>query len=265
MNYQQFVVFIEFDKIDKETEKSIIDELHNKQNVSWIGVLSGKWSLTFDVFAKNNEEFNQFMTSILNKFESNVGDYRVLTLQESRYFFNKIIGEENTAPKLKDHHKKIEKKVDQTDKKILSLLNEDARVSYATLSEKLKLTPNAIKSRIQNLQKGNLILSYSISINHKTFGLEWQGIQIKLTKPSIAIENKLKAFLGADKRVIFYYHYNKIGIYDFDVGVVVNDSEELREFVNKLRREFYEEIKIENSFLVLEEVSSHNLPPVIFK
>jgi len=64
--------------------------------------------------------------------------------------------------------------------------------------------------------------------------------------------------------VIFYYHYNKSGIYDFDIGVIVKNSLELRDFVNQLRKDFYDEIKIYNTFLVLEEVSSHNLPKIVF-
>ena len=67
-----------------------------------------------------------------------------------------------------------------------------------------------------------------------------------------------------NNKVIFYYHYNKSGISDFDIGVIVNNSSELRDFINQLRKDFYDEIKISNSFLVLEEVSSHNLPKVVF-
>ena len=52
LGFQQFVAFIEFDKIDKEKESQIIEYLKKEKSVSWIGVLSGNWSLTFDIFAK---------------------------------------------------------------------------------------------------------------------------------------------------------------------------------------------------------------------
>jgi len=261
LGFQQFVVFIEFDKIDKEKESQIIEYLKKEKSVSWIGVLSGNWSLTFDIFAKSNIELNDFIGTFFNSFEQNVGDYIILNLQESNYFFNKIIGESVSIANTKS---KGNTKVDTVDFKILKKLNEDAKISYVDLSRYLNLSANAIKKRIQNLEKNKIILGYSISINHKHFGLEWQGLQIKLRRPSKKLEDKLKSYLKVSKKVIFYYHYNKSGIYDFDIGVMVKDSSDLREFINQIRNDFYDEIKIINSFLVLEEVSSHNLSRVIF-
>lgn len=261
LNFQQFVVFIEFDKIDKEKENQIIEYLKKEKSVSWIGILSGNWSLTFDIFAKTNIELNDFIGKFFNSFEQNIGDYIILNLQESNYFFNKIIDENVSIANTKS---KGNAKVDVVDLKILKKLNEDAKISYVDLSHDLNLSPNAIKKRIQNLEKNKIILGYSISINHKNFGLEWQGLQIKLRRPSKELEDKLKLYLKINKKVIFYYYYNKSGIYDFDIGVIVKDSSELREFINQIRKDFYDEIKITNSFLVLEEVSSHNLPKVVF-
>lgn len=261
LGFQQFVVFVEFNKIDKEKESQIIEYLKQEKSVSWVGVLSGNWSLTFDVFAKNNTELNDFINKFFNQFEQNIGEYLILNLQESNYFFNKIIDENviifNT--KIKNKHK-----FDKTDLEILRKLTEDAKISYVDLSHDLKLTANAIKKRIQNLEKDKIILGYSISINHKHFGLEWHGLQIRLRRPSKELEDKLKSYFKIDKKVIFYYHYNKSGIYDFDIGVIVKNSSELRDFVNQLRAKFYDEIKIDNSFLVLEESSSHNLPKAVF-
>ena len=261
LGFQQFVAFIEFDKIDKEKESQIIEYLKKEKSVSWIGVLSGNWSLTFDIFAKSNLELNDFIGKFFNYFEQNIGDYIILNLQESNYFFNKIIDESISIPSTKG---KENVKVDAIDLKILKKLNEDAKITYVDLSHDLNLSANAIKKRIQNLEKNKIILGYSISINHKHFGLEWQGLQIKLRRPAKELEDKLKSYLKINKKVIFYYHYNKTGVYDFDIGIIVKDSSELRDFINTLRKDFYDEIKISNSFLVLEEVSSHNLPKVVF-
>ena len=261
LGFQQFVAFIEFDKIDKEKESQIIEYLKKEKSVSWIGVLSGNWSFTFDIFVKSNFELNDFIGKFFNSFEQNIGDYIILNLQESNYFFNKIIDEIISIPSTKG---KENVKVDAIDLKILKKLNEDAKITYVDLSHDLNLSANAIKKRIQNLEKNKIILGYSISINHKHFGLEWQGLQIKLRRPAKELEDKLKSYLKINKKVIFYYHYNKTGVYDFDIGIIVKDSSELRDFINTFRKDFYDEIKISNSFLVLEEVSSHNLPKVVF-
>jgi DNA-binding Lrp family transcriptional regulator len=261
IGFNHFTIFIEFDKIDKEKESQIIDYLKKEYNVSWIGILSGSWSLTFDVYTKTNNELNVFINKFFNKFNKHFGNYIILNIQDSNYYFNKIINE-NVRPAIVEDSSIM--RLDKIDLKILKELNEDSRISYVDIAEKLKLTPNAIKNRIKILEKKMIIQGYSISINHKEFGMEWNGLQIKIKKPSSEIEEKIKNYLKINPKVIFYYQYNKSGIYDFDIGIIAKDSSELREFINDLRTNFYDEITITNTFIVLEEVSSHNLPKVIF-
>ena len=80
-------------------------------------------------------------------------------------------------------------------------------------------------------------LNYLCSTLYFAFllGFEWHGIQIKVSKPDIEIEEKLRGYLHTNKKVIFYYQYSKSGMYDFDIGIAIKKSEELREFVNELR------------------------------
>lgn len=186
----------------------------------------------------------------------------MLHIQESAYFSQKLIG--NKWISRNELPRKEFKGVDQIDKKILQQLNESSRKTYVKIGEVLNLTPNAIKQRVKNLEKAGVIQGYSISLNHKAFGLEWHGVQIKIKKPSRLIEKRLKDYFINDARIMFYYHYNPSGMYDFDLGVAVHDSGELRDFINDLRSNFYEEIKIQSIFLVLEEISSHKLPAIVF-
>lgn len=64
---------------------------------------------------------------------------------------------------------KDEMVVDEIDKKLLSLLQSNSRISLTTLSNELKLTRNAIKYRIKKLENHNYILTYTTIINPKKF------------------------------------------------------------------------------------------------
>ncbi len=261
LGFNQYTVFVEFDRINKSKESEIIKYLQNQKAISWIGVLAGNLSITFDLYARTQDELNSTLSTILTKMKENIGEYSVLNVRESAYFFHKLIEEKSTT---RSQILQKECKVDQTDKGILQQLNESSRKTYVEIGEKLNLTPNAIKQRVKNLEKAGIIRGYSLSLNHKAFDLEWHGLQIKIEKPSQDIEKKLKDYFRNDSKTIFYYHYGPSGIYDFDIGVAVHDSSELRDFINDLRSNFYEEIKIKNIFLVLEEISSHKLPAIVF-
>lgn len=266
LGYSQYVVFLEFEKIRPEKEKEVIKYLENDDHISWIGILSGKWSLTFDIYAKNTNELNKIISQVLNKFPQQIGEYLILELSDSEYFFNKIINTNSSKPEL--HSKKIARgplKLDNADMKILKQLNDNSRKTYVEIANLLHLNPNTIKNRIKNLEKNEIIQGYSLSINHRYFEYEWHGLQIKLRRASKEIEEKMISYFRNHPRIIFYYSYTKLGAYDFDIGVIVKNATELRDFINEIRSEFYEEMKIENTFLVLEEVSSYSLPSAVFR
>ncbi|OGJ19982.1 hypothetical protein A3K73_03415 [Candidatus Pacearchaeota archaeon RBG_13_36_9] len=263
LGFSHYVIFLQYDKITLEKEKNIIDYLKNSGNASWIGPLTGKMSLCFDAYFKDTDELDNFLTDFLTRFKENIGEYLVLEVLESEYFFNKIISQTEIQKEKEVIKKKV--KLDKTDLAILERLNNNSRVSYVDISRGLRLTPNAMKQRIKHLEKNKIILEYSLSLNYKAFGFEWQGLQIKLTNPNKEIETKVKDYFKENKKVVFFYQYKKSGIYDFDIGVLIKNSRELREFINELRRKFYEDIKIIDTFLVLEESSSHKLPRTVFQ
>ncbi len=263
VGFQQSSIFVEFSKITKEKEYELIRFLKQKEQISWIGLLMGKWNLTFDIFTRNDEEIDSFLMKFLNKFENNIENYIILKIKEARYFFNKIVG--NKTKKV-FNNKKEKQSVEKDVKNILILkeLNNNPKIKYTEIAEKLKLTPNAIKKRIKQLEENKIIEQYTVSINLHKFNLEWHGLQIKLTKPTKKTETKLKIHLQFEDKVIFYYQYYKTGTYDFDVGIAVKNPSELRDFINKLREEFAEEIKIINKFIVLEEESSQKIAKNVF-
>ncbi len=263
LKFSHYVVFLQYDKITLEKEKQIIEYLKESKNASWIGPLTGKMSLCFDIYLRNTNELNQFLINFLTKFKDNIGEYLVLNVSESEYFFNKIINQPLFIQKQNRETETI--KLDKTDLAILKRLNNNPRSSYIKISEGLKLTPNAMKQRIKNLEKKNVIVGYSISLNYKAFGFEWQGLQIRLTNPDKEIEKKIKNYFRENKKVVFFYQYTKSGIYDFDMGILIKNSGELRGFINELRSKFYEDIEIIDTFLVLEEISSHKLPRAVFE
>ena len=257
------VVFLELVKLEEETEKQIIDYLKNNPFMSWIGTSAGKWSLVFDiVLYEENSNLEKILKDFLKKFGNFVDDYKVLKLSESEYFSSKLIGKENNFISIKKGKNKI--KLDKTDYKILSLLNQDSRKTLADISTKTDLTPNGVNNRIKRLKENNIIAGHTISIDWKKLDYEWFAIQIKLNKHEEEIEKEIKKFFRSHKRVVFYYKYLG-GSWDFDIGVLVQNSNELREFINEYRKKFSEVSKISDVFLTLEEATGYKMPSEVFE
>ena len=117
---------------------------------------------------------------------------------------------------------------------------------------------------LESLEKKGFIARYTISIDWKKLGYEWYGLQFNLTKFGEDIEMKLKDYLNNHKKVILYNRYLG-GAWDYDIGILIKNSNELREFINELRSEFSNEIKITDVFLILEETTGYKMPEGVFK
>jgi len=82
--------------------------------------------------------------------------------------------------------------VDEMDMKILRMLQEDGRLSFTEIAEKLKLSESTIRKRVQTLQKKGVIKKFSIEIDPSKIGINTVaivGVDVDPTKLLEAAEN----------------------------------------------------------------------------
>ncbi len=262
LRLSHYVVFLELINLEENTEQLILEYLKESKFMSWIGTSAGRWSLVFDIVIPEKSELDKILNDLLIKFGEFIDNYVVLKLHRGDYFGSKLLG---TVKKPNSNYTKIQDfNIDKTDLKILSLLNKNSRVNLVEISEKVELTPNGINNRIKNLEKRGFILGHTISLDWKKLDYEWYGIQLKLIKFGEDIDKKLIDYFTQHKSIVFYYKYLG-GSWDYDVGVIVKNSIELKDFINEFRKKFSDIAKISDVFLVLEETSGYKLPKGIFE
>ena len=261
LGLSRYVLFLELINLQEDSEKKILDYLKQTKYISWIGINAGKWSLIFDIILKEEDDLDKIISNFLNKFDKFVGDYTILHSKEIRYYPEKMLMLKTS----KKTTKKTENvKLDSVDIKILSILNENTWTNYVKIAEKVGLTPNAINKRIKNLEREGIIEGYTISLDWKKLGWELYGLQLKIIKFENEINNKLISHFKENNKVIFYYKYLG-GVWDYDIGIIVRDSEELREYINKFRASFSDYVKISDASAILKEVTGYKLPKGIFE
>ncbi|MEK6937793.1 MAG: Lrp/AsnC family transcriptional regulator [Nanoarchaeota archaeon] len=262
LRIKHHVFFAQLIRLMPNDEKDILEYLKQHKYISWIGTAAGKWTLIFDIYLTENIELHQIVTELLLKLGKHIEEYSLSELESGKYFFEKYLEEKSTFI-LEKKKKAPAKLLDLTDYNILSLLNKNSRINYAELSEKIGLTANGIKKRIKDLEKGDFIQKYSITLDFKRFGYEWYGIQLKLTKFDQEVIAKIQQFFKNHPNIIFYYKY--IGPWDYDIGFLAKNSTELRDFINELRTRFPAELKIVDVFITLEEIKGYQLPRGVFE
>jgi len=71
--------------------------------------------------------------------------------------------------------------VDKINRKILTILQENGRISFADLGKKVHLSAPAVTERVKKLEDAGIITGYSASINFETLGYPIEAmIQVKV-------------------------------------------------------------------------------------
>ncbi|MEK6847799.1 MAG: winged helix-turn-helix transcriptional regulator [Nanoarchaeota archaeon] len=262
LGLSHYVVFLELAKLQEDTEKRILEYLKENKFMSWIGTSAGRWSLVFDIVISQKAKLDKILNDLLINFGEFIEDYVVLKLHGGDYFASKMFGV--VKRRVFNHAKTRPFKLDNKDLEILSLLNKDSRISLVSISEKVKLTPNGVNHRIKNMENKGVFIGYTISLDWKKLDYEWYDIQIKLIKFGEEVDKELSNYFREHKSIVFYYKYLG-GVWDYDLGLIVKNSNELREFINNFRKTFPDIAKISDVFLVLEETTGYKLPNGVFE
>ena len=121
--------------------------------------------------------------------------------------------------------------MDNTDKKLLLLLEKNARISLKNLSEQLFLSPPAVAARIESLQRLGIIQGYVTKINKKAMGYNISAI-INITIPP-AKKEEFASYIKNINNVLECYHVS--GPYSIVLKACFTNTDELNTFVASLQ------------------------------
>ncbi len=125
---------------------------------------------------------------------------------------------------------------DQTDKKLLHLLQEDSKQTNKALSNKLNLSVTAVYERIKKLENNGIVSKYVALVDKSKVQKDFVAFcHIKLVQHSQDYVVKFEREVNQLNEVLECYHLS--GDYDYLLKVLVKDMKAFREFmVEKLTK-----------------------------
>lgn len=126
--------------------------------------------------------------------------------------------------------------MDDKDRKILEVLNEDSSLTTRQIARKIRIPITTVHNRIRKLKEENIIKKYTIEMNHKLLGKNFPAIIMISFDYSILKEKKIDQHKIA-KEINMMPEVEKVSIVtgDFDaiVQVRVKDVEDFDKFLLK--------------------------------
>ncbi|ADT83242.1 MULTISPECIES: Lrp/AsnC family transcriptional regulator [Thermococcus] len=120
--------------------------------------------------------------------------------------------------------------IDELDRKILSLLQKDARLSYREIAKKLNVAVGTVYNRLKRLEEEGILKGFYPKLDYEKLGYELTAI--------IGVRAQGKRIIQIEKEIAKDDHvlcvYDVTGEYDIIVVAKFKGREDMNRFVKKV-------------------------------
>lgn len=155
------------------------------------------------------------------------------------------------------------KHMDETDHKILRIMQERGRISNIDLSREIGLSPAPTLERVRKLEKQRIIEGYHAQVNLSKMGITIKAlIQVTLTRQQdISIHKFIEAIMKIPEVVECF---QVTGDFDYQLRVLTTDIEALDKLITD-RISRIPEVGHIKSHIILSEIKHSRVVPVLNK
>ncbi len=154
-------------------------------------------------------------------------------------------------------------KVDLRDKKILSLLSEDARMPLSLISKRLRCSRDVVDYRIRRLVKKGIILGFVPMVNLAYFGYNTYHVFLVIRSSNSGMKQALINELvnHPNTRSVMEYHDS----WDLEWVLVAKSLVEFDSIITDITGKFREVIVRKDKLTVIKGLKSIQLPGAIYR
>lgn len=250
LGFMVWNIYVELQNTDRKKEDEINEYVKGNPKVWWAAECSGRWDFIYSVVVKDIkefygivEEFNQrFGTFVLNQAVAAHGEVEVI----SRGYFLDKAG--SSVPWFRAYKPVA---LDESDKKLLSALSTNARLSLIDLAKLAKLNPKTASTRLKRLEK-EVVTVFRLNINQAALGYRFYKIIVYLKDYSKAKDRALIEYCKSISRV---FHYErKIGSWMLELEMDCEGYEKCDELMHGMKDKFPDFVRSYEIMLIKKEI-----------
>jgi Lrp/AsnC family transcriptional regulator, leucine-responsive regulatory protein len=150
--------------------------------------------------------------------------------------------------------------LDEKDRTILQLLQEDARASNAELARRVALSAHGLQKRLRKLEQSGVITGYVTLVDEESLGYDMLCfVQVTLQRHEPQAIARFRTLVQTMPEVLECHHIT--GEYDYLLKVVLRNRKHLEHFLTETLTPIAGMDKLRTS-LVLSEIKATTAVPV---
>lgn len=232
LGYMYHKVLLKFVPLHIKQEKEWLSWAIHRPEMVWVGICEGEWNGEMTIRTQNFLEFSEFIETFLQMFGELILKKEILMVKVSHLFHRKFLSSTNEYPHELSHDFFSDVvKVDEKDEQIIYALTQNARTKLTTIAQQVNLSPEAVASRLKNLERTKVIIGYRPKINYKSFGIQNYKVFLSLKDPR------------QKEKIISYCRYQAsgdtimefVGCYDLQLTFLLKSQIEFRLLLAEIR------------------------------
>ena len=239
LGYKIVKVFYTFDFYDDMTEKHVIQELKKHKNILWAARFYGPFDISICLLVNDLDELIDHITHFNENFSKQISDKQIQIISKQFFFRHNYLHKEKLSLNSKIFRTKNRYILSNYEKKVLSAMRNDPRMSLIEISKQTKITPKTISTILKKLEKNKVITGYFAAFDNSKFGLDTFKIllQIQNTKQV----NEFEEYLISLRNI---RHFRKmLGVWDYEIDMVCPNMNELHKRIDIIKKKFPKIIK----------------------
>lgn len=254
-----YMVYFNFQRMIPSKQKQFIEHLSKQKCIGLNVSLNGRWEHCMGILAESIIHFKKYYDEIMKDYEIYIKEKSMMIGLDFHYLKPRpiILTHDNYGWIIKAGFAR--EAIDGIDIAILSKLAENGRISLIDIAKGIKLTPNAVKQRIKNLEKKGIIIGYRAIVNYTKLGFLHYRIFLHLENANQNKLNGLMEFLKQQKSIISMSQ--TIGFCDLEFRALISHISEFFDLIEKIRNNFPEIIKGYDSIIYHQFYKSLNYIP----
>ncbi len=229
--------FIKLHNMTPEGEKKFYDYLNAHRYIPIVMRSQGYADVIIAIDGKGIHHLSEIARELQNRFSDYFLEWDVvIPIGFSRFNRNYLVGTDEITPDVAFTGAPVEIKLDETDRKVLSMLNYNARTPTAEIARRIGVSyENALK-RIRRLEESGVIQCYTIMVDHVRLGYPRYRTLVKFKNLTEKEERRFFTYCNLHPNIV--HHLKVLGNWDLVIDIEAESMEKLREIVMDIKAVF---------------------------
>ncbi len=256
-------IFMTLSKPDLKIEADYLDKLIKLPFVRAIIKFNGDYDYEIAMVAKNVEEIDNNLNTLLedvSQFIKKQELFIVVKYYVKKGLPNSFLPESQAGFKKVTNETTKEPNIDEKDLKIIDAMKGQANKPIYQIAEETGYSSEVVSYRLKKMEKSGFISNYTIALNYYAFNYQVYVILLNVHSLHGETEQKLASFLENDNNVI--WAVKTIGKYNVIAYVCTKSINELHETIDKIRRNFGDNLQDHKTLIAYENNKFTYVPDV---